>query len=156
MSRATSFLPAEQVDRVFPSMNMTILYGDGPRVEADAREDGERLWVSPTDLEAVTGWKLKREGLCRDEACVPLPSDGSWLDDLGHVDLAAFARRFHRPIVNDSEHAVWAFGESANTRAEQLLSLRAPEFTLPDLDGRLHSLSDYRGVKVFLMMWGSY
>ncbi|MCC7122956.1 MAG: redoxin domain-containing protein [Gammaproteobacteria bacterium] len=37
-----------------------------------------------------------------------------------------------------------------------MMSLEAPDFTLPDLDGRLHSLSDYRGKKVFLFSWGSY
>jgi peroxiredoxin len=32
----------------------------------------------------------------------------------------------------------------------------APDFTLPDLDGRMHSLSDYRGKKVFLLAWASW
>jgi hypothetical protein len=68
----------------------------------------------------------------------------------------AFALRFHRPLIRDEDHGIWAFGERAETRADQLLSLQAPEFTLPDLDGRLHSLSDYRGQKIFLMSWGSY
>jgi peroxiredoxin len=32
----------------------------------------------------------------------------------------------------------------------------APDFTLPDLEGRLHSLRDYRGRKVFLCSWASW
>ena len=33
---------------------------------------------------------------------------------------------------------------------------RAPDFTLPDLDGSPHSLSSYRGRKVFLATWASW
>jgi hypothetical protein len=35
-------------------------------------------------------------------------------------------------------------------------SVEAPDFTLPDLDGRMHSLSDYRGRKVVLFTWASF
>ena len=87
---------------------------------------------------------------------MPLPRDGSWRDGEGRLDLAAFAARFGRPIVRDEGHAVWAVGERADARAERLLSLQAPDFTLPDLDGKPHSLSDYRGMKIFLMACGSY
>ena len=31
-----------------------------------------------------------------------------------------------------------------------------PAFSLPDLDGKLHSLSAYRGRKVFLFCWASW
>ena len=137
-------------------MSATILYGDEVRTAPDAREDGERLWVSPADLEAATGWALKPEGLCRDEACVALPRDGSWLDELGRVDLAAFARHLGRPVVRDEEHSVWAFGESAAARRDEMLLVEAPDFTLPDLDGNMHSLSDYRGKKVMLLAWASW
>jgi peroxiredoxin Q/BCP len=34
--------------------------------------------------------------------------------------------------------------------------VEAPDFTLPDLDGNLHSLSDYRGRKVVLLTWASF
>ena len=32
----------------------------------------------------------------------------------------------------------------------------APDFTLPDLEGRLHSLSEHRGKKVLLVTWASW
>jgi hypothetical protein len=96
---------------------VTILYDDAPAVDAQARVDGAALWLSPEDFESATGWKLKPEGLCREQACVPLPRDGSWSDSEGRLDLAAFSARFKRPSVRDEEHSVWAFGEKADDRA---------------------------------------
>jgi peroxiredoxin len=34
--------------------------------------------------------------------------------------------------------------------------VEAPDFTLGDLDGNLHSLSDHRGKKVVLLTWASF
>ncbi len=137
-------------------MKVTIIYDDAPPIGVDAGVDGDRLWLVPEAFEAATGWKLKPEGLCREQACVPLPRDGSWRDAQGRLDLAQFSRRFGRPIVRDEAHSVWAFGENATARTTRALSLEAPDFTLPDLDGRAHSLSDFSGQKIFLMTWGSY
>ncbi len=138
-------------------MSVTILYEDHAAVAArDAREDGDRLLLSPGDFEAATGWVLKPQGLCRDEACLMLPADGSWVDGEGRIDLAAFSRHFQRPVVHDEEHSIWSVGASADARADALLSLEAPDFTLPDVDGKPHSLSDFRGKRVFMFSWGSY
>jgi AhpC/TSA family len=133
----------------------TVIYDDREphALDAGAREDGDRLWISEADLEPATGWTLKPQGLCRDEACVPLPPDGSWLDEEGRLDLTAFARADARPTVRDEEHGIWAFGPSMAVVPD---GLEAPDFTLPDIDGEMHSLSDYRGQKVFLYTWGSY
>ena len=32
----------------------------------------------------------------------------------------------------------------------------APDFTLPDLAGRSHTLSSFRGKKVFMVAWASW
>ncbi len=137
-------------------MSATVLYGRDPVIAEDAREDGERLWLSEKELALATDWVLKPEGLCKGEACAPLPADGSWLDAEGRMDLTAFAQRSGWPVVHDAEHSVWAFGESVGTRQDHLSSLQAPDFTLPDLDGNMHSLSDYRGKKVLLLSWASW
>jgi peroxiredoxin len=34
--------------------------------------------------------------------------------------------------------------------------MEAPDFTLPDLRGRLHSLRDQRGKKTLLIAWASW
>lgn len=137
-------------------MSATILYDRESVTAEDAREDGEQLWVSARDLESATGWVLKPQGLCKGEMCAPLPADGSWLDAEGRVDLTAFAQRFGQPVIHDQEHSVWAFGESESARRDHLSSLQAPDFTLPDLDGNMHSLSDYRGKNVMLFAWASW
>lgn len=132
------------------------MFGDRPSATVEGRLRAERLLLDADALERATGWTLKPEGLCRAEACIPLPQDGSWQDQDGRVDVTAFARRAGRPIVHDDEHGIWAIGEPAEALDGTLASVQAPEFTLPDLDGGLHSLSDYRGQKIFLLAWGSY
>lgn len=122
-------------------------------VHADV-EDG-RVWLTPAALEQATGWKLKPQGLCRDEACYPLPRTGSPVSDRG-VDLEAFARLTSQPFAMDAAEGVAAFTAPAARRTEALKSLEAPDFTLPDLEGRLHSLSNYRGKKVLLAAYASW
>jgi hypothetical protein len=61
-----------------------------------------------------------------------------------------------QPVVTDAEFNVSCFGEAASERKRMLTSLDAPDFTLPDLDGKMHSLSDYRGKKVFVVSWASW
>ena len=79
--------------------------------------------------------------------------------DVGARDGAERVRRAReggRPVALDEAERVAYLGVSAEERGRRLASLEAPEFTLPDLDGRSHSLSDHRGVKVFLVAYGSW
>ena len=57
--------------------------------------------------------------------------------------------------VSDVLNAI-SLVRSAADRSRDLESLEAPDFTLPDIEGKLHSLSDYRGKKVFLATWASW
>jgi hypothetical protein len=111
------------------------------------------LRVSPGDAEAITGWTLKPEGMCRDELCVPL-GDEARRD--GKVDVAAFWRTLGHPIVSDARGEVWVLGTAADSRTAALTGLEAPDFALPDLSGVEHRLSDLRGQKVFLTTWASW
>ncbi len=116
-----------------------------------AAKDG--LYVSAADAETVTGWALKPEGMCRDELCVPLASAAR---RGGAVDLAAFWRKLGNPVVSDRGGEVWVLGTGAESRADALAGLAAPDFSLPDLDGEMHTLSALRGKKVFLTTWASW
>jgi len=123
-----------------------------PTAEHDiAARDG--LWMSSADAQTVTGWTLKPEGMCRDEACVPLPASAVGTNE---VDVAAFWNRLGGPVVASDRRDVWALGSPADERNAALEGLVAPDFTLPDVDGVPRTLSQLRGKKVFLATWASW
>lgn len=141
-------------------MPVTIIYDEHAMPAASGQPDGEDLWLSTSDLTATTGWELKPEGLCRDELCIPVAgaqtalarADGA----ASQVNLAGFARYLDQPVAHDDTHDAWYFGVAAENLRTRLLSLEAPDFALPDLDGRMHRLSDHRGKKVLLIAWASW
>lgn len=123
--------------------------------EADEAAVGatDGLWLTAADAERATGWTLKPEGMCQGPLCVPLPADTT---RNGSVDVAAFWRRLDRPVVRDSSGGTWMLGAGADERNAALAGQVAPDFTLPDLAGVAHRLSDLRGRKVFLTTWASW
>src|SRR5579864_5207027 len=115
------------------------------------RSEGEALWLSGADAERATDWVLKPEGFCFGEICVPLPRGReSEFSRGGEVNMAALWRHLDRPALHSQSGDVWMLGEGAADRGAALANLEAPDFTLPDLDGVTHSLSETRGKKVFL------
>jgi hypothetical protein len=138
----------------------TIIYEDHATEMSAANEGPGQLWVTTVDLERATGFELKPQGVCRNELCFPLPksreqeflrkSTGkTWFN------LVAFARLVHQPVAHDEALATWYFGLRADQR-HALSSLEAPDFSLPDMNGKMHSLSDFRGKKVLLVTWASW
>ena len=123
----------------------------------DDRVEGERLWLSPAELETATGWSSKPEGLCRGSVCVLIPP-GRERELLrgNQIDVAAFWRHLGQPLAHSVDGQAWVLGASAADRAAALRSLEAPDFSLPDRTGRLHSLSEHRGKKVLLVSWASW
>jgi hypothetical protein len=135
----------------------TLLTESGEFDATEAEVAGDALWLSAGDAEAAAGWVAKTEGLCRGEVCVPLPAGREREFVRGsRVNVAALWRHLGRPVAHSERGHVWALGGSARDRAATLRSLDAPDFTLPDASGRPHSLSDYRGKKVFLVTWASW
>jgi hypothetical protein len=138
----------------------TIIYDDRPTEIGGANEVGGQLWITTLDLTRATRFELKPQGVCRNELCFPLPksreqeflrkSTGkTWFN------LVAFARLVHQPVAHDEALATWYFGLRADQR-HALSSLEAPDFSLPDMNGKMHSLSDFRGKKVLLVTWASW
>ena len=78
------------------------------------------------------------------------------LDEVDGVARATRAETSGRPVAIDRGERAAFLGVSAAERAKTLSSLEAPDFTLPDLDGRLHSLSEQRGKKVLLVAYASW
>ena len=137
-------------------MAIDIIYGENVinGIEALARNG---LWLSADDFKRVCGFERKPEGFCKAEQCYPVPpARKAEFEDGGRYNLAALAGLIGQPIVADEAHQVWCFGEAAANRTRALTSLEAPDFALPDLDGKMHSLSDYRGRKVLLVSWASW
>jgi hypothetical protein len=117
--------------------------------------DGDRVLLAPDAVERALGWTLQPEGFCREGICVPVREGSRAVVD-GNVDLAGLADLLGRPLALDVDERAAAMGASAHDRAVALASLDAPGFTLPDLDGRMHSLTAHRGKKVFLAVWASW
>ncbi len=128
---------------------------DGSALEVQAEVAGDRVRLTPEALHESLGWQLKPEGLCRGEVCVPVRDRSKLVID-GAIDLSGFAEALGRPLALDAAEGAAAIGTAAADRVAQLASLEAPDFTLPDLAGKLHSLSDQRGKKVLLVTWASW
>jgi hypothetical protein len=139
----------------------TVLYQDRESAAEHATAEGEELWVTLPELTTVSGWRLKPEGVCKDEACVPVPDarraalirEGS----AGALfNLTEFARWIQQPFTHDEKNAVWYFGPPSWDWKDRLASRQAPDFSLPDLEGHVHTLSELRGKKVLLLLWASW
>ncbi len=142
-------------------MAVTILTSASEATPSSARAEGGSLWVRSDELLASTGWELKPEGMCRGEICVPLPADRAASvvverDGATWVDVAGFAGYIKQTSAHDDATGTWYFGPGPEERRGQFQLLDAPDFELPDLDGRKHRLSDYRGKKVLLALWASW
>lgn len=140
---------------------VTVLYQDRVVEIGRALADGQSLWVTPEDLPRINDFVLKPEGACLEELCIPVRQDrDSELfvnrSGQGWFNVAALARRLQQAYVADHEHAVWSFGNIPVTRQAFLQSAMAPDFALPDRDGRLVRLSDFRGKKVLVVTWASW
>ena len=139
---------------------VTIVYDDRASEINAANEDAGQLWITTFDLKRATSFELKPQGVCRDELCFPVPKSRSQefvRQNAGKTwfNLVAFARLVQQPIAHDEGLAIWYFGLRADQR-QVLSSLKAPDFTLPDMNGKARSLSDFRGKKVLLVTWASW
>jgi hypothetical protein len=139
------------------SRTIELLEPSGAATVVPADVNGGDLWLSKADLAAVTGFELKPEGLCRGELCYPLPPGREAEFARGNeVNIAAFWRYRGGAVIHSRDGDAWVLGDALDEQRARLDSLEAPDFTLPDLSGELHSLSDYRGRKVLLAAWASW
>lgn len=146
--------------------NVRQLIYDGTATEVSVEDDAARgpssdLWITTADLARATRFVIKPQGVCRDQLCFPLPKDriAEFVARKGVTtwfNLSEFGRLIKEPFVRDEKNGVWYFGPLAQDQNGYLESLEAPDFTLPDLSGKKHSLSDFRGRKVLLVTWASW
>jgi hypothetical protein len=138
-----------------------VIYDGIPTKVTASPEPSNDLWITMQDLKSATRFVVKPRGVCRDELCFPLPAkrEAEFVAKRGGItwfNLTAFAALVKQPVARDQNTGVWYFGKREDERGTYLASLEAPNFTLPDLNGKMHSLADYRGKKVLLVTWASW
>lgn len=123
--------------------------------------DPDDLWVLPQDLPRINDFELKPEGACLADLCVPVRQDRD--SDLfvrrsgqGWFNVTELARKLQQAFVVDHDHHVWSFGTIPVARNSFLESAVAPDFALPNREGKLVKLSDFRGKKVLIVTWASW
>jgi len=151
MNRRHFLLTTTSAALAAPSAPATILYGDRTVRLDKVRADADELWVRRADLPRVNEFELKPQGACRADLCIPVSRDlrqGDWFH------LTGFARKIRQAFVADS--GVWSFGEIPPVSQASIRSRTAPDFAVPDREGRLVHLSDFRGEKVLIVTWASW
>ncbi len=121
--------------------------------------DGEDLLVPTDNVHAITGFELKPQGLCAGDACIPIPSDVPWLSDRDgatYFNVTRFARKVDQVFAVDPEEKVWSFTAVPRVQTAPLLAGEAPDFALPNREGKIVHLTDFRGKKVLLLTWASW
>ncbi len=144
-------------ERRMDTTTITLLTEDA-EVSLAAHVNGDDLWMAAPDLTRATGWKLTRDGFCHGSLCMPIPParEAQFTQPDGSVNLAALAGLRGQALVHDDDATAWALDVSTAARGATRTSVEAPDFTLPDLSGRLHSLHEHRGKKVLLASWASW
>jgi len=123
--------------------------------EIDGRIDGAAVVVSSEALEAALGWHLKPEGLCKGDICMPVGDRASIMHANG-VNLVAVAHLLGSETLVDPDSSIVAVSVPAQSRHQALIGRQAADFTLPDLDGNLHSLNDFAGHRRLLVAFATW
>lgn len=111
------------------------------------------VWLKPEGVQRALDWELKPEGLCRGDVCIPVPEA---VLAHGGISLKGLANALERPVATSLTHEVAYLGPPRPRFSETVGLLEAPDFTLPDIHGKPHSLSEHRGKKVLLAAWASW
>ncbi|MEV4436585.1 TlpA disulfide reductase family protein [Streptomyces sp. NPDC049585] len=131
------------------------------RVQGELAVDDDgantRIRLAFPDVERALGFTRKPQGWCRGDLCIPAAVTAGIEDvDGALLDVTAFATLLGRPVAIEPDAGAVAIGASAAERSAVLTGGTAPEFTLPDVNGVEHRLSDLRGRKVALVFWASW
>jgi hypothetical protein len=100
--------------------------------------------------------------ICQDDRCVPLKIGDAVggvieIDGLMYAAPAAVAEPFGFQIQMFSPNRIAVLkGGTDMTNMENIAGQLAPDFVLPDLDGKPRRLSDFRGKKTLIYIWASW
>ena len=112
-------------------------------------------FVDPAEIKAVFGWEIKPEGLCKDEACIPINKEQS-IKNQERYNLRAVAHLTGHPTLISQELKTVTIGQPAGLCSAALKDKIAPNFVLPDIGGVDRAFSDWAGKKRLLVAFSSW
>jgi len=136
-------------------MSKVTVLVDSAVCEIDGSIIDNAVVVSPGALHAALGWEIKPEGICRGDLCIPLHDQTAVIRADG-VDLVAAARLIGSETLIDTASSIVAVSLPAQNRHLSLIGRQAADFTLPDLDGNLHSLNEFDGKRRLLVAFATW
>jgi len=143
------------------AQSATVLYNEKVVDVAQTLPDASDLWVKPEDLTRINDFVLKPEGACLDDLCIPVLQDRD--SDMyvtrrgqGWFNVTGLADKLQQAHATDYDDGIWSFGVMPLERRSFLRGGEAPDFALPDRDGNIVRLSDFRGKKGSLLTWASW
>ena len=128
-----------------------VLFGENTVALDKARVIDGNLWVPSKELPRINQFEVKPQGACRADVCIPLSKtlkNGDWFN------LTGFAHKIGESVV--AEQNVYSFGEIPVLRGSFYNSRIAPDFAVPDRQGKIVHLSDFRGKKALVITWASW
>ena len=148
------FLIASSAPLAFAAPAMTpatVLFGENTVALDKTRTVDDNLWVLAKDLPRINQFEVKPQGACRADVYIPLSKtlkNGDWFN------LTGFAHKIGEMVVADQN--VYSFGEIPVLRGSFYNSRIAPDFAVPDRQGKIVHLSDFRGKKALVITWASW
>ncbi len=143
------------------AQSATVLYNERVVAIEQTLPDASDLWVTPADLTRINDFVLKPEGACLADLCIPVLQDRD--SDMyvtrsgqGWFNVTGLADKLEQAHVTDYADSIWSFGAMPLERRAFFRGGEAPDFALPDRDGNIVRLSDFRGKKVLLLTWASW
>ena len=121
------------------------------------REDGQTRWFDLTAFARLVGQPYAYEAAGAEEnarAGTPLKEGGMGDDNREGSPLSVGGAKTLR-AEDRGDNGIWYFGLRADQR-QGLASLTGPDFSLPDMAGKMHSLAEFRGKKILLVTWASW
>jgi hypothetical protein len=143
------------------AQSAVILYNERVTEVDQTLPDATELWVKPEDLTRINDFVLKPQGACLDELCIPVLQDRDsdmfvTRSNQGWFNVTGLADKLQQAYMTDYGDGVWSFGTMPLERQSFFNAGEAPDFELPDRDGNIVRLSDFRGKKVLLLTWASW